>query len=108
MNPFQALIDSFDLLIKERGSSSILRERLHLAADQFALSERQKLALADKALILEKEIVLLKDENAMLKKEKEALIKENERLKLDNSELRAQIKVYENRNTGFSSGVVIT
>jgi len=69
MNPVQALLNSFDRLINERGSSAILRERLALAADKYANLEA---------------------ENQILKTE-------NQNLKIENTNLNEKIKICEDR-----------
>jgi len=68
-------LDSIERLITEHGSAAILRERISLANDQYALLEKK---VSD-------------------------LQSENECLKLDNSKLQEQIKNLENRVTRNSN-----
>ena len=69
MNPIMMLLNSFDRLINEHGSAAILRERLTLAADQYALVEKENIALKSENEILKTENNNLKTENYNLKQE---------------------------------------
>lgn len=87
MNPLKSLLESFDRLINERGSSNILRERLDFASDQFS--------------VLEQQFAALQIENQNFKKE-------NERLNLDNENLKKKIRDHDEGGSSFASGVIIT
>ena len=62
-----ALLDKFEKLINEHGSSTILRERIVLANDKFALLESENAALKEKCSVLESENTVLKTESQTLK-----------------------------------------
>jgi regulator of replication initiation timing len=77
------LLDGLEKLINEHGSSTILRERIELANDKYA--------------VLESKVAVLDSNVANLESEKSALHSENEALKLDNHKLREQIQILEKR-----------
>lgn len=81
MNPIKALLDSFDRLINERGSAAILRERLALAADQYAMLEKENTSLKTKIQILETENQSLKSEKIELEKKIEDLLRQIKTIK---------------------------
>ena len=93
MNPLKSLIDSFDKLINERGSATILREHLSLMKSQMA--------------ILERENDDLKKENASLKSQITILNKENQELKIANADLKKKIDDLNNADEPFACGANI-
>jgi len=72
------LLDGFEKLINEHGSATILKERIALANDKYAVLEA-------KLAIFEKENIALKDEITKLQDE-------NKRLKVDNEQLIIKIQ----------------
>jgi|GEM_PF-955384 len=78
------LLDGFERLINEHGSSTILRERIALAEDKYALLEKQ-------VSILQAENVSLRQENTALRQENNDLRAQVKALGLDRDELRKEL-----------------
>ena len=67
------LLDGFEKLINEHGSAAILKERIALANDKFAILESENTQLKVKVSILEAENAALKLDNEESQKQRRAL-----------------------------------
>ena len=85
--PFLADIEK---LINEHGSASILKERIELARDKYALLEKEISVEKSQTAGLKAEITNLQSNNLLL-------LRENEALRLDLSQCEEKIRNLENR-----------
>ena len=67
------LLDGFEKLINEHGSAVILKERISLAIDKYAILESENTQLKAKVSILETENAALKLDNKECQKQRRAL-----------------------------------